>query len=50
MVLDATGAVHERYGARSECLYLVRPDGYVGYRSQPADGDKLLAYLERIFV
>jgi 2-polyprenyl-6-methoxyphenol hydroxylase-like FAD-dependent oxidoreductase len=50
VVLDATGAVHERYGARSECLYLVRPDGYVGYRSQPADLDTLLAYLARIFV
>lgn len=50
VVLDAAGAVHERYGARSECLYLVRPDGYVGYRSQPADLGKLLAYLERIFV
>jgi 2-polyprenyl-6-methoxyphenol hydroxylase-like FAD-dependent oxidoreductase len=50
VVFDATGAVHERYGARSECLYLVRPDGYVGYRCQPAEPDKLVAYLERIFV
>lgn len=47
---DAEGRVHERYGARSECLYLVRPDGYVGYRCQPADPDKLIGYLERIFV
>jgi hypothetical protein len=50
VLLDATGAVHERYGARSECLYLIRPDGYVAYRSQPAEADKLLGYLERIFV
>ena len=50
VLLDAAGAVHERYGARSECIYLVRPDGYVGYRSQPAEPDKLCAYLERIFV
>lgn len=50
VLLDAAGAVHERYGARSESLYLIRPDGYVGYRSQPADADKLVAYLERIFV
>jgi len=50
VLLDADGPVHERYGARSECLYLVRPDGYVGYRCQPADPDQLIAYLERIFV
>jgi 2-polyprenyl-6-methoxyphenol hydroxylase-like FAD-dependent oxidoreductase len=50
VVIDAGGLVHERYGARSECLYLVRPDGYVGYRCQPADPALLLAYLERIFV
>ncbi len=50
LLQDADGQIHERYGARSECLYLVRPDGYVAYRCQPADHDRLLAYLERIFV
>lgn len=49
LVLDAEGAVHQRYGARSECLYLVRPDGHVGYRGQPADGEKLFDYLATIF-
>ena len=48
-LLDADGALHRRYGARSECVYLVRPDGYVGYRSQPADEEKLFAYLGTIF-
>ena len=37
IVLDAAGAYHEAYGAKTECLYLIRPDGYVGYRCQPAD-------------
>lgn len=50
VVLDTDGQVHDRYGARSESLYLVRPDGYVAYRCQPAEPDKLVAYLERIFV
>jgi 2-polyprenyl-6-methoxyphenol hydroxylase-like FAD-dependent oxidoreductase len=50
VLLDTEGAIHERYGARSECLYLIRPDGHVGYRSQPADEGKLLAYLETILV
>jgi 2-polyprenyl-6-methoxyphenol hydroxylase-like FAD-dependent oxidoreductase len=49
LVLDAAGAFHRRYGARSECLYLVRPDGYVAYRCQPASADRLLAYLGTIF-
>jgi 2-polyprenyl-6-methoxyphenol hydroxylase-like FAD-dependent oxidoreductase len=49
VVLDPEGAFHRRYGAGAECLYLVRPDGYIAYRSQPADGEKLFAYLGRIF-
>ena len=50
LLLDPEGALHKRYGVRSECLYLLRPDGYVSYRSHPADADKLLAHLGRIFV
>ena len=49
VVLDPEGAFHRRYGAGAECLYLVRPDGYIAYRSQPADGERLLAYLGGIF-
>ena len=37
-----------RYGARTECLYLLRPDLYVGFRSQPADGRELAAYLDTL--
>ncbi len=49
VLTDASRALHDRYGARSECLYLVRPDGHVAYRAQPADGDRLLEYLDTIF-
>lgn len=49
VLFDPEGELHRRFGARSECLYLVRPDGYVGYRCQPADEHRLAAYLERIF-
>ena len=49
VILDPGGAAHRRYGARSECLYLVRPDGYIAYRSQPVDEARLLAYLAMIF-
>lgn len=44
---DPTGELHERYAATGPTLYLIRPDGYVGYRSQPADEDRLLEHLER---
>jgi 2-polyprenyl-6-methoxyphenol hydroxylase-like FAD-dependent oxidoreductase len=49
VLFDEGGPVHAVYGAQSECLYLVRPDGYVGYRCQPADSAGLFAYLDRVF-
>ena len=36
-------------GAEQECLYLVRPDGFIGWRSQPVDLEALLAHLARWF-
>ena len=50
VVLDAQRAVHRRYGAGSECAYLIRPDGYVAFRAQPAELEPLLGYLATIFV
>ena len=49
VVLDATKAMHRRYGAGSECLYLLRPDGYVGFRSQPAAWKPVEEHLASIF-
>lgn len=50
LFLDPGHSLHNRYGAGMPCLYLIRPDGYVGYRSQPADAERLFAYLKTIFV
>jgi hypothetical protein len=50
VLLDRNGDLHRHYGARSECLFLIRPDKYVAYRGQPADGPKLFSYLQRVFV
>jgi len=41
------GDLRKHYGIWNETLYLIRPDGYVGFRGQPADGSPLLAHLER---
>jgi 2-polyprenyl-6-methoxyphenol hydroxylase-like FAD-dependent oxidoreductase len=50
VVLDTSKTLHRRYGAGSECLYLIRPDGYVGFRSQPASWQALEAHLQGILV
>jgi 2-polyprenyl-6-methoxyphenol hydroxylase-like FAD-dependent oxidoreductase len=39
--------VHEREGENA--LLLVRPDGYVGFCSRPADTPALAAYLDQVF-
>jgi hypothetical protein len=50
ILVDPERSLHYRYGAETECLYLIRPDGYVGYRSEPATAGALHNYLERIFL
>jgi hypothetical protein len=47
--LDGDGVLHRAFGAGRACLYLLRPDGYVGYRSQPPDWGRLLGHLRRLF-
>ena len=48
VLLDPDGGTHRRYGATAEALYLVRPDGYVGLRAQPAAEEVVVPYLERV--
>jgi hypothetical protein len=49
VLLDPEGDLELRFGATAECLYLIRPDLYVGYRSQPADLAALERYLGSVF-
>jgi 2-polyprenyl-6-methoxyphenol hydroxylase-like FAD-dependent oxidoreductase len=44
---DVERKVHGQLGVTDRALILVRPDGYIGYRCQPADAAKLLKYLGR---
>lgn len=43
--LDLEGTVHAQHAAREATLVLVRPDGYINFRSQPAEADSLLKHL-----
>ena len=45
---DPVDALHRRFGAVGACLYLIRPDGYIGYRSQPLDSLAFREYLKRV--
>lgn len=48
LLLDADGEAHHRYGAQQPCLYLIRPDGYIGYRSQSLLIKPLKTYLHSV--
>ena len=49
ILFDSDGTIHRLYGANKDCLYLIRPDGYIGYRNSQANLDLLFAYLKIIF-
>jgi 2-polyprenyl-6-methoxyphenol hydroxylase-like FAD-dependent oxidoreductase len=48
-LFDEDHSFHHVYGAASPCLYLIRPDGYVGFRSHPIDLTHLRTHLQSIF-
>jgi 2-polyprenyl-6-methoxyphenol hydroxylase-like FAD-dependent oxidoreductase len=48
-LIDTTAHAHIRYEASSGVsLYLIRPDGYIAYRSFPADAEGVIAYLQNV--
>ena len=49
-VHDLEQALRRRYDGRPESLYLIRPDGYVGFRCEPAELGALRGYLDRLFL
>ncbi|MBE9182017.1 FAD-dependent monooxygenase [Oculatella sp. LEGE 06141] len=48
VLLDPQTHCHQQYGATGECLYLIRPDGYIGYRSQSLYQSQLQAYFRQL--
>ncbi|MEV0723838.1 FAD-dependent oxidoreductase [Micromonospora purpureochromogenes] len=49
VVHDAEGEFRATYGVNGSGLYLIRPDGHVGFRSQPIDADALGKHLQLVF-
>lgn len=47
--IDADVRLHTAYGAGAGGAVVLRPDGHVGFRSQPADQAALIAHLSRLF-
>jgi 2-polyprenyl-6-methoxyphenol hydroxylase-like FAD-dependent oxidoreductase len=47
---DPDFGTHRTYGAQAASLYLVRPDGYIGYRSHLGSASKLIDYLRQYFI
>jgi len=47
---DPTRSAHRQYGATSACVFVVRPDKYIGYRSRPVEVDRLMADLAKRLV
>ncbi|MFA6209845.1 MAG: FAD-dependent monooxygenase [Candidatus Obscuribacterales bacterium] len=47
--LDPELTAHQVYGASSESLYLLRPDTYIGFRSQPAMYEPLHKHFTSVF-
>jgi 2-polyprenyl-6-methoxyphenol hydroxylase-like FAD-dependent oxidoreductase len=47
-VLPQSAALSKRYGPNDGRLFLVRPDGYVAFKSRPADAGRLEGHLARM--
>jgi 2-polyprenyl-6-methoxyphenol hydroxylase-like FAD-dependent oxidoreductase len=48
--LDVEGQLQQQIAADDRAVIVVRPDGYIGYRGQPADAARLEQYLDRYLV
>jgi len=48
LIVDAQGGFRSAYGAHGGSVYLIRPDGYIGYRAATAAREPLLAHVRRV--
>lgn len=48
VIRDVEDGFRSAYAADGSCAYLVRPDGYIGYRQRPLDRDGVISALSRV--
>ncbi|MEO6877546.1 MAG: FAD-dependent monooxygenase, partial [Gemmatimonadaceae bacterium] len=48
--IDLSGEAHRKYGAKGGAIYLIRPDGYIGFRGGPFDNAALESDLAWRFI
>ncbi|MDR3615447.1 MAG: FAD-dependent monooxygenase [Candidatus Obscuribacterales bacterium] len=48
ILVDEDQSLHHLYGSSRECFYIIRPDGYVGFRSQSLSPEAITTYFEKI--
>lgn len=48
--IDKDFKMHKDFGAAKASLYLIRPDGYIAFRNQPARSEDLFEYMSKIFL
>jgi len=48
--IDSNHLMHKDFGVVRASLYLIRPDGYIAFRNQPASASDLKEYLVTIFI
>lgn len=50
ILLDPLNQLHDQYGVKDACLYLIRPDMYVAFRSAIDQQAGLAAYLDNLLI
>lgn len=50
VLVDRLEYLHDKYGVEQACLYLIRPDWYVGFRGSLSHAEQLQAFLQRVLV
>jgi triphosphoribosyl-dephospho-CoA synthetase len=50
VLLDRQHYLHDRYGASAACLYLIRPDWFVGFRGSLSHAEELENYLQQVLI
>lgn len=48
-VADRADALHRRFGAQGACGFLIRPDGFIGFRARPLEPQGFHEFCKRLF-